>query len=368
VSKNTYIEINGNKYDAVTGKQIAKSHSSVTPMKQSKNVGSIDGFSRRKATQRIPANHSPKNQQKSQTLMRQSVKKPAVAPQPSAHSKNQTNHIAKSALGQHPRRVESAKTSPKSPHVKKYGTPVARTSIAKNHSEISIKKQEPSQVHKSAKSTHTSQHHATTKAKPTQSTTAQKRKLMTERMIESALNNAQSHEEVHQSSKSISKKRRKSLAKRLGVSSRSMAMSSAALAVVLLAGFFALQNVPNFAMRVAATRAGFAAEMPDYKPSGFSFKGPINYSSGKVTVSFRSNSDSRAYDFVQQSSKWNSDALLSNFVATENKQYQTYQDRGRTLYIYDGSNATWVDNGIWYQIEGESNMTTDQLVRIAASI
>jgi hypothetical protein len=196
----------------------------------------------------------------------------------------------------------------------------------------------------------------------------QKRRLLTSRMIESALGSAQSHKEVHPSIKPTATKRRKSFAKRLGVSSRSMAMSSAVLAVVLLAGFFAMHNVPNFAMRVAATRAGFDAELPGYRPAGFSFKGPINYSAGKVTVSFKSNSDTRAYDVTQQSSKWNSDALLSNYVLAEKKQYQTYQDRGRTLYIYDGSSATWVDNGIWYQIEGESQMTADQLVRIAASI
>lgn len=366
MSKSTYIEINGKKYDAVTGKQMVKSQSTITSMKPSKNVGSIDGFSRRKTAQRIPANHAGKSQQKSKTLMRHSVKKPAAIQQPASHTKTQNNHTAKSNLGQHTRRVESAKNSPRSPHVKKYGTPVARTSIAKNHSEVTVK-QVPPQLHKVPQNSHTTERMMPT-AKQSKSTNAQKRKLMTERMIESALNNAQSHEEVHHSSHTASKKRRRSLAKRLGVSTRSMAMSSAALAVVLLAGFFALQNVPNFAMRVAATRAGFAAEMPDYKPSGFSFKGPINYSSGKVTVSFKSNSDSRAYDLVQQSSKWNSDALLSNYVAVDNKQYQTYQDRGRTLYIYDGSNATWVDNGIWYQIEGESNMTTDQLVRIAASI
>ena len=70
----------------------------------------------------------------------------------------------------------------------------------------------------------------------------------------------------------------------------------------------------------------------------------------------------------RSASNWNSDALLSNYVVAENKQYQTYMDRGRTLFIYDGSNATWVDNGVWYQIEGDSRMTTDQLVRIAASI
>lgn len=356
MSKNTFIEINGKRYDTVTGKQLP----TITSVKPTGNAGSIDGFSRRKTPNRVPANHASKNPQKSQTLMRQSVKKPVATPMKA--QKTSTNYIQKSSLGQHPRRVETAKMSVKSPHINKYGSVVARTSIATRHSELPIK-QVPSGNHNVA-----AQNHTAPKTTATHSTPAHQRKLVSERMIESALHNATSHEEVHEPAKHTVKKRRRSLARKLGVSSRSMAMSSAALAVVLLAGFFALQNVPNFAMRVAATRAGFDAEMPDYKPAGFSFKGPINYSSGKVTVSFKSNSDTRAYDLVQQSSKWNSDALLSNFVVAANKQYQTYQDRGRTLYIYGGSNATWVDNGIWYQIEGESDMTTDQLVRIASSI
>ena len=361
MGKQTFIEINGKKYDAATGKQLqssASSASTVTSISPKQNSGSIDGFSRRKTTARTPANHAAKSTQKSQTLMRKSVKKPD-APSPVNKAEN---HISKSSLGQQPRRVASARLTTKSPHVQKYGAFAHRSSIIKQHAELPVK-QEPSQIHKSQPLARV----ATATPVISQTTPAQKRKLMTERMIESALDNSQSHEQVHHAPKQL-KKRRKSLAKRLGVSTRSMAMSSAALAAVLLAGFFALQNVPNFAMRVAATRAGFDAELPDYKPAGFSFKGPINYSAGKVTVSFRSNSDNRAYDVTQQSSKWNSDALLSNYVVAENKQYQTYQDRGRTLYIYDGSNATWVDNGIWYQIQGESNMTTDQLIRIASSI
>jgi hypothetical protein len=121
-------------------------------------------------------------------------------------------------------------------------------------------------------------------------------------------------------------------------------------------------------MRVASTRAGFAAEMPGYKPAGFSFKGPIAYQAGRVSVTFKSNTDDRQFTLTQSSSNWNSDALLANYVASEKKQYQTYLDKGRTLYIYDNSNASWVDNGIWYQIEGDSSLTTDQLIRIASSL
>jgi hypothetical protein len=184
-------------------------------------------------------------------------------------------------------------------------------------------------------------------------------------MLDKALASASSHEAetpIHH------KKKRSKLGKKLGISPKAASISMAVLAFVLLAGFFTVQSVPNLSMRLAATRAGFDATMPGYQPTGFSFKGPIKYSPGQVTISFKSNTDGRQYDVKQQASNWNSDALLSNYILAEGKTYQTYLDRGRTLYIYNGSSATWVDNGVWYTVEGESNMTTDQLIRIAASI
>jgi hypothetical protein len=70
----------------------------------------------------------------------------------------------------------------------------------------------------------------------------------------------------------------------------------------------------------------------------------------------------------QRSSEWNSDALVQNFVATSRRAYQSYQDNGKTIYIYEGNNATWVDGGVWYQIEGNASLNSDQLLRIAKSL
>ena len=60
--------------------------------------------------------------------------------------------------------------------------------------------------------------------------------------------------------------------------------------------------------------------------------------------------------------------LLDNYVSVSNRDYQTKEEKGRTVYIYDDSNATWVDGGIWYQIEGDSSLSSDQLLNIVASM
>ncbi len=330
----------------------------ITPAKKTGAV--IDGFTRRPgatATQKTSTPHTginhKKQVQKSKTLMRSAVKKPApvVATKP-VETQKQIHKVASSTT---PERQHMAHVTVKNPMVSRFGDHQVRSSVVKKVAHLPVKQASvapPVQAQKvsavrTTEQVHT-KHHASNVA------------------VAKALAHATSHEQV--APHVYAKTRRRKLAHRLGITPRAMAVSSSVLAGVLLVGFFAIQNVPNLSMRVAAARAGVHASMPAYQPAGFSFKGPIQYGNGQVTISFASNTDDRNYSVIQKETRWNSDALLTNYVVAENKQYQTYVDRGRTLFIYDGSNATWVDNGIWYQVKGDSKMTTDQLVRIAASI
>lgn len=145
-------------------------------------------------------------------------------------------------------------------------------------------------------------------------------------------------------------------------------LSSAAV-IALLAGYVAYLNIPGISMKVAAHQAGFAATMPGYRPSGYSLSGPIAYSSGQVTVNFRSNTDDRHFSLVQQPSTWDSTALAENYVAKKSQNYLTYQDRGLTIYIYNGSSAAWVNAGKLYNVEGKnSELDADQILKFATSV
>lgn len=141
----------------------------------------------------------------------------------------------------------------------------------------------------------------------------------------------------------------------------------ASLAGFLLLGFFAYQNTPAIEMRVAAARSGVSAGLPAYKPSGYSAR-DVKSEDGAVSVSFKSRTDNKSFTLTQKASSWNSASLLANTVAQTNQPYQTYQDEGKTVYIYNNSNATWVDGGVWYQVEGDASLTSDQLLRIANSL
>lgn len=139
-------------------------------------------------------------------------------------------------------------------------------------------------------------------------------------------------------------------------------------AVVVLSGFIAYQNAPNISLKLAASRSGLAsARLPSYKPSGFSLNRQISASPGQISINFHSNSDDRAFTITQASSNWDSQTLADSYLTGKQAQ-RIDQTNGKTIYIYDDSSATWVDGGNWYRVEGNSSLTSDQLLKIANSL
>jgi hypothetical protein len=354
-NQKNFIEINGKRYDAVTGAML-KGSAPAQPV--------VDGFVKRpRHTTSVPVvrgGHGLQKQvQHSKTLMRAAVKKPAAGTHkhltPDVAAAKPTNVVkaAKQAPAKptitprtaaiSPDRQQLAHATTKSAMVHKFGAPQMPAPLHPSIEPLEVRPTPP----------------------PAAKTAVMVQHSKTADLLDRALAAAQSHNEpLHELKKPLHKR----IAHKVGMSSKAMAISTTVVAGLLLGGFYAYQNVPNLAMRVAATRAGFNASMPGYSPSGFAFRGPVQYSAGQVVVSFKSNTDDRTYKLTQQTSSWSSETLLNNYVAAAGKEYQTYQDRGRTIYIYDGSSATWVNGGVWYQIEGKSDLSSDQLVRIAASL
>lgn len=140
------------------------------------------------------------------------------------------------------------------------------------------------------------------------------------------------------------------------------------LVAILLVGYVTYLNVPSISMKVAGHRAGFAASLPK-APAGYSLNGPITSSSGLVTVDFKSNTDQRYFALRQQPSNWDSQALLENEVIKNHDDYVTYQDRGLTIYVYDGSNASWINGGKLFTLKSDNaQLTVDQILSIAGSM
>lgn len=261
---------------------------------------------------------------RSKTLVRKGLKKPSVA-----SKKDATTPV----IASNSPRFERAKNSVQSKKISRFSAPKTFTKTVA-----------PLPV------AHPRGYKAHTQKKPVHHETP------TIQHFEQAMQNATSHLTKY------SEKKTKKLFR-----SKKINALAGSLAVLLLVGFFGWQNAPNLKMRVASTNSGVSsAHLPSYKPAGFGMAGPIQSEPGKVTVSFKSRTDDRNFRITQASSNWNSEALYNNELASKTNK-QSYQEQGKTVYIYDDSNATWVDGGVWYKIEGNANLTTDQLLRMVNS-
>lgn len=356
---NNVIEINGKLYDAQSGKPIPSKQESkvVSPPSQKSTGHSIDGVApRSKRSSNTSHAHRPKaaaarpthkarlHAKRSTTLNRRAVKPPQIhAPSiPANHdgtNKKLESTPSSTALKHADSiRIKRAQSVHKSPAISKFSAPL--TADQKPHTT------------KAPLTEHLTRSHEQFSGSKAQTDGTKK-----DHVVSKVATAAVKTQTIHSSG--AHKKHGRHITK----------YATGILAALVLAGYVAYLNVPGISMKIAAHQAGFAATMPSYKPAGYSLSGPIASSPGQVRLSFASNTDDRNFNLTQQPTTWDSTALLENVIVKKSQNYLTYQDRGLTIYIYDGSSAAWVNNGKLYQVEGNnSNLDTDQLLKLATSV
>ncbi len=145
-----------------------------------------------------------------------------------------------------------------------------------------------------------------------------------------------------------------------------------AVAVVLIgvvaSGIFINRNLNRVELYLASSKAGFSATLPGAMPAGFGLTS-IGTGTGTIEASFKSNSDNRTYTISEKKSSVSSQALLASYV--QNKaglNFQTVNTANNTIYIYNGHDATWVKNGIWYVIQDNNSLSDHQIINMANSM
>jgi hypothetical protein len=385
------IELNGKRYDALTGALLGNSEPAVAEVtakraKSARKGQFIDGIvspakarafapsapkspravtthyepkpATYKVTQPLPGKSAvkrsaakiitPHQAEHPKTLMRSAVKKPQITIKPAIKTQTPAEIMAKptsaivpknSAAQVNPARRDRAKQTTQNRMVRRFDiAPAARP----NAPQRSAAPARP-QVHAAAP---TPRHAATLAA------TAQK-PAATRDIFEAALAHATSHEQVRPQHK-----RRKH--------HRFINIAAGVAAFLIIGGFVAYLNAPNIEMHVASVRAGFSAQLPGYKPEGYALNGPIKSQDGQIRVSFRSGSSNFA--ITQQASDWDSQTLLDNAVALSSNPHQTVESKGRTIYVYSGGQATWVNGGVRYDLSGNANLSTADVAAIASSM
>lgn len=356
------IELNGNYYDSITGEQVSKDAAPAPakiPSPPHNTDRTVDGFIKRQpsdtvsqqaARKKAPPSHKVHGKQsRSKTLMRHAVKKPDLGKQShntaTATSEVRHNHHDRPERN---RRLLTRNHS-RSSKISKFSR--RPTGIVARTAEFGVR---PEPSHQP--SAH-SQPHVNHQAPAIPETPKE------QSIFDEALENATSHEQPKIKKPAL----RQRVARKLRISPKSLNIAAGIFIAVFVGGLVAYRSIPQLALQLASTRAGVKASMPDYQPAGFAFTGPIEYTSGTVTLNYASNSDERNFQIVQKSTDWSSQALLENFVVTK-EPYQTFQDKGRTVYTYGNNSATWVSGGIWYQVESEAELSSDQLRRIVSGL
>lgn len=141
----------------------------------------------------------------------------------------------------------------------------------------------------------------------------------------------------------------------------------ASVAVLALCGFVGMQNKTALTLRFANAKAGFQASLPEYQPDGYGVS-TFNYSVGTVGTSFHNANTGRDYTINQQSTNWDSRALLDNFVSKNYRSYQVLQTNQQVVYVFGKNDATWIKNNIWYQLASNGSLSTSQVLNIASSL
>ena len=370
-TKNT-IKINGHTYDAMTGELLQHGHAlhsdSVTQPSQPQVAGAVivptakpaavatqhPSRAQKKSVVRHTAKSTARTPQHSKTLMRHSVSKPSHA----ANSHDKTHikatsklaktgaviSVKKSARRVDERRLSHAKSVPKSQKIAKFttSTPVKHNPVHKPTHHVS----------------HPIQHHATS-THPRRSAHHQPihRPKTTEDILQEALHHADSHKQpTHKHHR------------RLTRSQQAAGFSALVVISGVLLAFVVSQSTPAIKMRIASAKAGFSASLPGDSPAGFHMN-DLSYGAGAVAMSYKSNSDQdRKFSITQKSSSWDSATLRDTFVEKTDRNFRAVEEGGLTIYLYGNNNATWVSNGVWYQVQSNGSLSDRQLVDIAKSL
>ncbi len=122
----------------------------------------------------------------------------------------------------------------------------------------------------------------------------------------------------------------------------------------------------DMSIKVAAVQSGIEANYPKYVPNDYILS-DVTSSSGKVTIHFKKGSD--GFGITEESSNWDSDALLNNYVKmTYGNDYTVVREQGLTIYMGDNWEA-WVNGGMLYKLFIDSgNLTKKQMKSIATSL
>lgn len=313
------VEINGNRYDMVSGQLIGAAKKAANHIKRPIDGLSIDGFTRpakmiRKSAvkpsvhalqRQVPSGTWQRQPERSKTLMRSAVKKPTQA-QP--ESKVKTHGLAPN----HARTARAADVEQNS-KVQRFG----RLAFSSKNKVSQAKTGEiiPRGAHLA-----TAASASVSVTLPTAGTASHHR---LERLLDYALANADAHKKAEQT--------RRQHRKYFGRLPRWAGLSLLILTLASVIGIIIWHKVPVASMKLAATRAHINASLPT-PISGYKI-GPITASQHTVTTTIQSISNSfKKYTVTERAANQPLTSLAA-LASGNGHQVQTVQDQDKTYIL-----------------------------------
>lgn len=358
-SNNNYVIINNRAYDPVTGLPVDGVDVQSIVSQPAPVVAKVEQTNR---GLNMPKIH--RTAQHSQTLSRRYVKKPLTLEPIGGESSQESMVAAYSPMSLQQFTVQKAETVQKFTPVKQAQSPEQKradmpsqihplTQRATNKS-LDIAAPQRKRANMQQKQSLGTRVHQT--ESPSQPKELKSAPVLKNEAILEAMNR-----EMAPAKKTRAKKQRSS-----GRWARFISLSTASLAIVMLAGYFTYLNMPNLSLRMAAIQSGIDAKYPGYSPDGYALSGPITFKDGEVSMRFAYADNVRDFTLTQQRSSWDSTAVRQ-YVDSQSQNAATTQIDGLTIYTYEG-NAAWVNGGILYTLKGDAPLSSEQIQRIATSI
>ena len=144
--------------------------------------------------------------------------------------------------------------------------------------------------------------------------------------------------------------------------------ASMAVVTIALLGYLVYLNMPDLSARVAAMHAGIEKSFPSYVPVSYRLDGLVSEDNGRITMNFK-NDQGHKFTLQEEKSSWDSAAVLANYVKKNwGADYSIAKGQGLTIYISD-SNAVWVNGGVLYIVmDPDGHLNSSDLHDIAVSL
>lgn len=343
MNKPNTVSVNGKLYDPITGMPLAKKATQRPVAAASKPAASAASKPAAKAAPLAAAPAAPRRQtarsvhataQRSSTLRRTSLKKPDIKPATKATS---------APLAAKPATARNTAAT-KHPEVSKFSRstgakPAAKTTSTKNKSADIAPRQHP----------HTAKagRLKALKGKRSASATPTAREIKEAEITKAMAAGAPKDKRK--------KQRRKQ--------SRLMRYGTIAAGALMIIAMLAWLNLPALSVRYANFQSGVDAAYPHFVPEGYRLTLPLDTDNNRVALTFASRQTDESFTLSQEKSSWDSQAVRSMVNDESDGKFLTTQDRGLTIYTYNG-NAAWVNKGILYKITGNAQLSSDTIVRI----